>query len=387
MKSRIIKILMMFLLSGFLGFIIISYTNAQEMVKKNNTIAIYGIANPGWEGSILFGTEYLPGRMNPRIKPEKLLRNPIDPLPIGTFQLNPKGMPIDTVKLNKQFRLLKELGINFLVNEWWRISVSGTFLPDGPIDYITTINGALTNKMLVVPFMAWEILDPRLPLETYLSILEIEVFEILHIYPRVPLLRFYDNSGQVRVVIMLHEVPPCQVGKEEEYMPGFTKVSENIFKRTGVLVGFTFARPPKYFPNEKEIKAWKETPCFLAVYPICGVSSNYGQMRDTYQARIDYYELLKSSGFPVIPSVFPGMHKEVPPSQTGILGFTPKFMENEANLAKKYANMKIVNFDVFNGFEEGRGFYPTKQDGNIVPKWVKATIDSLKITFNQKENM
>ncbi|MCX6327658.1 MAG: hypothetical protein NT144_13560, partial [Bacteroidia bacterium] len=238
----------------------------EKIIKDTNQVITTsgktGTANPGWEGIALFleRTDYLVGRMNPNINSALFLRNPVDPLPVETFQLNPKGVPIDIVKLNKQFRFLTSVGINFLVVEWWRMSGSGTFLPNGPDDYITTINIASANKMLVAPFMAREILNPRLPLETYLFILEIEVFEILHIYPRVPLLRFYDNSGQVRVVIMLHEVPPCQVGKEEEYMPGFTKVSENIFKRTGVLVGFTFARPPKYFPNEKEIKAWKETP-------------------------------------------------------------------------------------------------------------------------------
>ncbi len=80
------------------------------------------------------------------------------------------------------------------------------------------------------------------------------------------------------------------------------------------------------------------------------------------------------------------MHKEVPPYQTGTLGLTAEFMANEANLAGKYANMNMVIFDVFNGLQEARGFYPTEQDGNVVPDWVKATIASLKIIFEKNES-
>ena len=335
------------------------------------------VANADWLGRWLFGVHYLVGRMNAALDPSERFRNlrmPADPLPLETFMLGALGTPLDTVKLDRQLIYLQGLGVNFLVVEWWKMRRAGLYHPDGPNDYIETVNHAAGHGMLVAPFIPRIVLSPGVPLPEYIQTLQAEVGEILNIYPRQWLLNLFDKNGQPRIVVMLHETPICKPGQEKEYIASFDAAAEAIFKKTGVRVGWTMARREARLPSKEEFQAWKQGDAFLAYYALAGLSR-------FYPGRTEYYQKLADSGLPIIAGLLPGMVK---PETVGKVGFDKEFLSKELGLGETLANRRIVTFDIFNGFLEGRGIYPTKQDGDLAPNWAREVVARLKNT-NEKE--
>ncbi|MCX7013525.1 MAG: hypothetical protein NTW86_13380 [Candidatus Sumerlaeota bacterium] len=327
------------------------------------------MANPGREERWLFGTHYLVGRMNQALNPAERFgdqRMPADPLPLETFMLGDLGAPIDVAKLDKQFGYLQGLGINLLIVEWWQMRRKGLYFPDGPADYATTIERAAAHGMLVAPFIPRIVLPPEEPLDQYIETLKAQAAEILRIYPRGPLLRLYDREGRPRVAVMLHETPVCKPGEAREYVAAFDRAAEELSAQTGERVAFTMARRKLRLPGPEEFDAWKQGASFLAFYPLIGLSRFYPE-------RADYYQSLQAAGLPLIVGLAPGMHK----SENVWEGYNEEFFAKENDLARRCANRRIVVFDIFNGFLEGRGIYPTKQDGDLVPNWVRSVIADL----------
>ncbi len=201
-------------------------------------------------------------------------------------------------------------------------------------------------------------------------------------------LRVHDREGRRRHVVWLIESIHVGPVDPQEFAAAFDRAAALVRERTGHWVGFIIdptPLPPYGTHDGPDPAALRTTTSILGINPFNITSQGPGAPKPpdeiTEGERLAYARDImtawSTSGMPFIAPAIPGYDAHIVFPGSGIYGFNPSWRQRQTELAVEFATAGL-SIDTWNGWTEGYAIPPSRQDGDVHLKWVRATVKALR---------
>jgi hypothetical protein len=193
----------------------------------------------------------------------------------------------------------------------------------------------------------------------------------------------WDQSHQPRYAISLIHASSTRLRAWEHasYAQGFDLLADEVFKQTGIRVGFFIDTLP---PNSNAPGAFKPIPEstgpeLLNTTSILGIQSFIPEIwhpgapseAELIAFKRDYSQRWSQTGLPFLMDVSPGYNASIVFPGSIVYGFTNEWQTSLAQMVSDFGQDWLV-FNSWNGYTEGMAAVPTFEYGNQFYYWLQA---------------
>jgi hypothetical protein len=195
--------------------------------------------------------------------------------------------------------------------------------------------------------------------------------------------RVYDRHSTPRYAVAIIQASSTRLGPDDHraFAAGFDLVAQEVFRETGVKVGFFLDVLPPVPNAPGRFRAGPEAtgPLLRATDAVLGIQCF---LPEVWLGRCDEGERIAwkrafarrwfRSGIPFVMDVSPGYDNHLVFPRTQLrYGFTPAWHKALTELAAEFGKEGVA-FNSWNGYTEGMAAVPTREHGDEAYRWLRA---------------
>jgi hypothetical protein len=192
----------------------------------------------------------------------------------------------------------------------------------------------------------------------------------------------YDRDGLSRYGLTFIHASSDRLGPSdnEAFAAGFDALSDEIFRRSGIRVGFfldvlpPYSNAPGVFKPSPEWTgpALERSPAVLGIQAFIPEIWISGPATDAQRIawKRDFARRWSETGIPFLMDVSPGYDAHIVFPGSVYYGFTAEWRDALAEMAAEYGEDGLV-FNSWNGYTEGMAAVPTREHSDVFFRWLQ----------------
>jgi hypothetical protein len=197
--------------------------------------------------------------------------------------------------------------------------------------------------------------------------------------------RVYDRSRRPRYAVVFIHAASDRLGPADDaaFAAGFTLLADEVFRLSGVPVGFFLDplppasnAPGAFKPGPEHTgPALRETDAILGIHAFIPEIWISGAASDTQRIawKLDFSLRWSQTGIPFLMDVSPGYDAHIVFPGSIHYGFTAQWRDALSGMAMDFGGDGLV-YNSWNGYTEGMAAVPTTEHGDLNYRWLQALI-------------
>jgi hypothetical protein len=193
----------------------------------------------------------------------------------------------------------------------------------------------------------------------------------------------YDRDGRPRYALVIIQAASDRLGPgdDEAFAAGFDALADEVFRRSGVRVGFFLdpLPPGSNAPGLLRPDPERTGPALERTAAVLGIQAFIPEIWITGPAadpqriawKRDYSRRWFATGIPFLMDVSPGYDARIVFPGSVYYGFTAEWRDALAGMAVEFGADGLA-FNSWNGYTEGMAAVPTREYGDVFFRWLQA---------------